>query len=103
MASWNGFAARRLDFVQSQTEPAPKMGFDYTRPAALFLESRTGTGRPLGYRRFRSADEGIRFAVEDLPVTGMQVWLEVGNERLNQERIQQLYDSADYPLPRRDR
>jgi hypothetical protein len=57
----------------------------------------------LGYRRFWSATEGIRFAVETLPVTGMQVWLEVDNERLNQERIRQLYDRADYPLPRRGR
>jgi hypothetical protein len=55
------------------------MSFDYNRPAALFLKSPTGRGPPLGYRRFWSAAEGIRFAVEDLPVTGMQVWLEVGN------------------------
>ena len=79
------------------------MGFDYNRPAALFMKSPTGRGPPLGYRRFWSAAEGIRFAVETLPVTGMQVWLEVDNERLNQERIRQLYDSADYPLPRRGR
>ena len=79
------------------------MDFDYSRPAALFMQSRTGGGRPLGYRRFWSAAEGIRFAVEDLPVTGMQVWLEVGNDRLSEGRIRQLYESADYPLPRRGR
>jgi hypothetical protein len=70
------------------------MGFDYNRPAALFMKSPTGRGPPLGYRRFWSAAEAIRFAVETLPVTGMQVWLEVDNERLNQERIRQLYDTT---------
>jgi hypothetical protein len=79
------------------------MSFDYTRPAALFMKSPTGRGPPLGYRRFWSAAEAIRFAVENLPVTGMRVWLEVGNEQLSEDCIRQLYDSADYPLPRADR
>jgi hypothetical protein len=52
------------------------MSFDYNRPAAVFMESPTGRGRPLGYRRFWSATEAIRFAVEELPVTAMQVCLE---------------------------
>jgi hypothetical protein len=78
-----------------------QMGFDYNRSAALFMKSPTGRGPPLGYRRFWSAAEAIRFAVQDLPVTGMQVWLEVGNEQVSEDRIRQLYDSADYPLPRR--
>ncbi len=55
----------------------------------------------MGYRRFWSAAEAIRFAVEDLPATGMQVWLEVGNEQLNEDRIRQLYESGDYPFARR--
>ena len=77
------------------------MSFDYNRPAAVFMESPTGRGRPLGYRRFRSAAEAIRFAVEELPVTGMRVWLEVNQERYSNAAIRQLYDSLDYPLTRR--
>ena len=70
-------------------------------PAALFMKSPTGRGRPLGYRRFWSAAEGIRYAVEELPFTEMQVWLEVGNEQLSEDRIRQLYESREYPLLRR--
>jgi hypothetical protein len=44
-----------------------------------------------------------RQSVEDLPVTGMQVWLEVGNEQLSEARIRQLYESGGYPFPRRSR
>jgi hypothetical protein len=80
-----------------------RMSFDYNRPAAVFMESPTGRGRPLGYRRFWSAAEAIRFAVEKLPVTGMQVFLEIGQERYRNVAIRQLYDSPDYPLPRRGR
>jgi hypothetical protein len=76
------------------------MGFDYNRPAALFLESPTGRGRPLGYRRFRSAAEAIRFTVEELPVTGLRVCLEVGEERYSYAAVRQLYESAEYPLPK---
>lgn len=80
------------------------MGFDYNPPAALFMASRTGRGRPLGYRRFWSAAEAIRFAVEELNVTpGWQVYLEVGQERFSDDAIRQLYESAEYPLPRRTR
>jgi hypothetical protein len=78
------------------------MGFDYNRPAALFMESPTDRRR-LGYRRFWSAAEAIRFAVEELPVTGLRVWLEVGQERYSYAAVRQLYDSAEYPLPRRSR
>jgi hypothetical protein len=77
------------------------MGFDYRRPAAVFMETPTGRGRPLGYRRFWSAAEAIRFAIEELPATGMQVWLEVGQERYSNAAIRQLYDSLDYPFHRR--
>ena len=79
------------------------MGFDYNRPAALFLESPTGRGRRQGYRRFWSAAEAIRFALEELPITGLQVCLEVGEERYRNAAIRQLYDSPDYPLHRRNR
>ncbi len=76
------------------------MAFDYNRPAAIFLESPTATARPQGYRRFWTAAEAIRFAVEEFP-TGLKVCLEVGKERYSNAAIRQLYDSPDYPLPRR--
>jgi hypothetical protein len=53
---------------------SPQMEFDYNRPAAIFLASPTATGRPQGYRRFWTAAEAIRFAVEEFP-TGLKVCL----------------------------
>jgi hypothetical protein len=90
--------------MQTHTWTArPQMGFDYNRPAAILIENPTGRGRRQGYRRFWSAAEAIRFAVEEFPVTGLQVCLEVGEERYSNPAIRQLYDSPDYPLPRRAR
>ena len=42
------------------------MDFDYRTPAELFLSKRTGRGHTK-YRRFATAAEAIRYAVEDLP------------------------------------
>jgi hypothetical protein len=40
------------------------MPFDYNLPAEVFMQSHK-CGRPIGYRRFRTAAEAIRFAIED--------------------------------------
>ena len=43
------------------------MTFDYELPAELFTAKRKGGARSrLGYRRFATAAEAIRFIVEDL-------------------------------------
>ena len=77
-------------------------GFDYNAPADLFpARSRYGR-RPVGYRRFASAAEAIRFAVEQMPVEFLDgTIMEVENERADGARIMVLYDSADYPLVRK--
>jgi len=76
--------------------------FDYDTPAELFLAKRKGgTRQPLGYRRFGTAADAIRFAVEDLPsVRTLGAWLQVGDDRFDVDAIQRLYDSVDYPLKR---
>ena len=46
------------------------MAFDYNSPAELFISKRKGVGglrAPTGYRRFATAAEAIRFAVEEFP------------------------------------
>jgi hypothetical protein len=76
--------------------------FDYGAPAELFpTRSRKGN-RPMGYRRFDSAAEAVRFAIEELsPQLLVGANLEVGEERFNSQGIRELYDRAQYPLTRR--
>jgi hypothetical protein len=78
------------------------MTFDYNAPAELFMAKRKGgTRQPLGYRRFATAAEAIRFAIEDFPaVRTLGAWMQVGDERFDGDEIQRLYDNGEYPLPR---
>ena len=51
------------------------------------------------YRRFATAAEAIRYAVEDLPaLRTLGAFMQVGDERFNGDQIQRLYDDSDYPL-----
>ena len=77
--------------------------FDYGSPAELFTAKRKGSTRQrLGYRRFATAEEAIRFVVEEFPaVRALGAWMQVGDERFNSEEIRRLYESNDYPLRRR--
>ena len=79
-----------------------RMKFDYSIPAELFMAKRKGGARqPLGYRRFTTAAEAIRFAIEDFPaIRTLGAWMQVGDERFDGDDIQRLYESSDYPLPR---
>ena len=71
--------------------------------AELFMARRKGRARqPLSYRRFATAAEAIRFAIEELPaVRALGAWMQVGDERFDGDDIQRLYESDDYPLQRR--
>jgi hypothetical protein len=74
------------------------MTFDYNAPAELFLAKPAKLCRAK-YRRFATAAEALRFAVEDLRTPkAFGVWLEVGDERFNSSEIQRLYEADDYPL-----
>ena len=74
------------------------MSFDYSAPAELFLSKRTKSSREK-YRRFATAAEAIRYAVEDLQTPrAFGASLEVGDERFSSDDIQRLYEGSDYPL-----
>ena len=76
--------------------------FDYTAPAELFL-SKPAKGSRTKYRRFATAAEALRYAVEDLRTPkAFGAWLEVGDERFNSIEIQRLYEASDYPLRKPD-
>ena len=61
------------------------MAFDYNSPAELFIPKRKGVGgrrSTTGYRRFATAAEAIRFAVEEFPaIRTLGAWMQVGDER----------------------
>jgi hypothetical protein len=75
--------------------------FDYQVPAELFMAKRKGGPKRLGYRRFATAAEAIRFAVENFPaIHTLGVHMQVGDERFNSDDINRLYESSEYPLHR---
>jgi hypothetical protein len=76
--------------------------FDYATSAELFVPKRKrGPRPPLSYRRFATAAEAIRFAVEELPaVRALGAWMQVGEERFNGDDIRRLYESTSYPRRR---
>jgi hypothetical protein len=68
------------------------MPFDYSLPAEIFMESRKGGGRPVGYDVL---------GLEELPAyPALQTWMNVGDERFDGNAIRRLYESPEYPLPR---
>jgi len=72
-------------------------------PPELFRPSaRVGRGSRWDYRRFATAAEAIRFAVEEFPaVRALGAWMQVGDQRFDGDDIQRLYEGNDHPLQRR--
>jgi len=79
------------------------MSFDYGAEAELFPGGvRASRRQPVGYRRFASAAEALRFAFEELrPESLAGAALEVGDERFDSRGMRRLYEASDFPLARR--
>ena len=86
--------------------------FDYITVAELFptrseaelfpARSRRLRREPVGYGRFARAADAIRFAIEELPPELLpDACLEVDEEIFDRDGIRRLYESNQYPLPRR--
>jgi hypothetical protein len=88
----------------AQTAMPKTNGFDYKAPAELF-PSRVKIGRArIAYRRFSSAAEALRFAVEETPASALLgAYIEVNEARVDMREAQRLYDSPDYPLKRKSK
>jgi hypothetical protein len=79
--------------------------FDYSTEAELYSGfARAFRRQPVGYRRFASAAEAIRFAMEELSAESLPgAALEVGDRRFDSHGIRRLYEASNYPLARRKR
>jgi len=77
--------------------------FDYGSEAELFpTRSLKSRRQPVRYRRFALAAEAIRFAIEELrPELLLGAYLQVDEQRFDSAGIRQLYESTEYPLPRK--
>jgi hypothetical protein len=92
----NGIGLRCL-FRARPTVSRQGIAFDYNSPAELHLSRRRG--RHADYRRFATATEAIHYAVVELrPRRSLSAWMQVGDERFNEDEINRLYDDDDYPL-----
>jgi hypothetical protein len=75
--------------------------FDYSAPAELYPGRNRKSAKKVTYRRFETAADAIRFAVEELPeLLLLGACIEINEQRLNYKDIQALYASAQYPLKR---
>jgi hypothetical protein len=76
---------------------------NYDAVAEFYLpKSRRFRNAPLSYKRFERAAEAVRYALEELPPDQLVgAFLEIEDDRFDGKAIRALYESEDYPLPRR--
>jgi hypothetical protein len=75
--------------------------FKYGNPSELYYHTRRKRPGSLTYRRFATAAEAIRFAMENVPPADLaHCYLDIEGERYEADQLRELYASAEYPLKR---
>ncbi len=78
--------------------------FDYMIEAGLYTGKTLRSSRGPRYKRFETAAEAVRFAMEDLPGPQLRgCVMEVNEARFDEKQIRMLYDAPAYPLSRREK
>jgi hypothetical protein len=88
---------------ESRIVEVPDMAFSFKKSAELFPAAvRRKRRAGFAYRRFDTAADAVRFAIEELPADSLNgAYLQVDEARFDQNGIRSLYESGDFPLPRR--
>lgn len=72
------------------------------RPSCTVAAAGAGGANAVTYRKFDSAAEAVRYAVEELSgISARTSIMEVAEGRFNHMELRKLYDDNHYPLPRR--
>lgn len=78
--------------------------FNYMTGAGLYVGRRSRGSSGPRYKRFETAAEAVRFAIEDMPGSQLRdSMLEVDESQFDDRQIRMLYDAPGYPFSRRDK
>lgn len=87
--------------VRESVQSIKTAPFDFAAAAELYPCRYRKSKRPVGYKRFDTAADAVRFAVEELPAPLLNgTFLEVEDQRFDGDGIRALYERQDYPLSR---